>query len=382
MLCVFDKFTAQDRFHTCGERILKPLSCTSTEELNGKWELEMQYLMTDNDDAWRFLTPYNIIKNCQGQLFPIYKIQRKMSQDGRPILSVNARHLFYHLNDKIVTDVSAENLDASSALSTTWSGVEWGTGEGLVDYWFYYNTNITGINSNIKFHGVSVAYAILGAPESLVNLYSGELFRDNFYFSINSRKEGYKDNAFNLIHGFNMSGITETVDYTDTITEIRSRDNYGNESAISTVPNGSFPHQVRKFITLSYSGESNFDADTGKYFGEYSHPKTSYEVQFEDLKKTNKAKDWEDIERLAVGDTGQIYSPLLGISTTQKIISRTIDEITGKVKSVKLGDFRQSPLNPDRYSKILAVDDASSRRLDRLESAFSATEDIDHFFTD
>ena len=83
MMYVYDKMTAQNDFSKNGIRTLYPASCTNTEELNGDWILDMSYLITDLDDAWMYLTEWNIIKNNTGQLFAIFYSNPQMQADGK-----------------------------------------------------------------------------------------------------------------------------------------------------------------------------------------------------------------------------------------------------------------------------------------------------------
>ena len=384
MLCVFDKFTQKDKFYTNGERFLFPQRCETVEELNGDWSLSMDYIMNDKDDAWKCLVPFNIIKTDSGELFPIYSVKKKLNSNGLPVLSVKARHIFYYLNDKIARHVDIDKYSAYWAISKIFDNIMWGYGEGLTDYEFEFNSNIPDDKlRTAHFDGESVVYMLLGSPESIVNIYNGELYRHNFYFSINDRMEGCQDNAFNLVHGWNLTEISEEVDYSEYITELEAEDNFGQFLQVSRVPDGSFPHQVKKYLKLSYSTEEeaqNFrtpygidevkDYDTDIYYKEHRDPIVTYEINFQDLRNTNKAADWQDVERLHVGDSGRIYSEMLGISTTQKIISRTVDEITGRVKSVKLGNFKPSALHTSRFDKMENEDDSNARRLDFFESKF------------
>ena len=70
-----DKFTKQDRFKYNGIGFLRnAIQCYSEKELNGAWELSMTYPITNRDEMWKHLKPWNIIKNTKGQLFVIYKV--------------------------------------------------------------------------------------------------------------------------------------------------------------------------------------------------------------------------------------------------------------------------------------------------------------------
>ena len=95
-------------------------------------------------------------------------------------------------------------------------------------------------------------------------------------------------------------------------------------------------------------------------------------MKFEDLKDTDKHGEWAALQRFNAGDTGLIYSEKMGIDTTQKIISKTYNELTGKTENITLGNFLPSLIRSNRYSRMIATDDAANRRLDRLEAVANA----------
>lgn len=376
MICVFDKFTPQNRFNTCGERILQPLSCESTQVLNGDWSLTMEYLMSDKDDAWRYLVPHNIVRLHNGQLFPIYWMQRKVNSSGLPVVSIRARHIFYYLNDKITRNVEYYG-NCYAHINDIFNQADFGRGSGFTDYDFTYGSNIGSLKT-IKFDGCSIAYALMGAAESVLNLHNGELYRDNFYFSINDRMEGCRDNAFNLIHGFNLTEVSETLDYSEMVTDLITEDNLGHWLRTSLEPGAGIPHQVLRYQKLSYSDndENQFLSDTDELYLKNFEPIRTYDVNFVDLRKTNKARDWQDIERLKIGDTGHIYSSMLGNISAQKIIQIKTDEISQRVKSMKLGDFKHNSMHQNKYDLILQNDGSDSRRINVLEAKTAIIEMI------
>lgn len=372
MMYVYDKMTAQNDFSKNGIRTLYPASCTNTEELNGDWILDMSYLITDLDDAWMYLTEWNIIKNNTGQLFAIFYSNPQMQADGKCYMIVKARHIFYYFNDKSVHNAVITGGNASAALSAIISNMRVRHEEGMVDYTFGFSSDITNVSKSVAYDGMSVTYALLGATDSVVNTYGGELYRDNFYFSINHRKEYAQNNAFEIRHGVNMIEVSETVDVSEMVTDVYGIDNYGNQFELSYVPNGTFPHHIIKSLKFSYSGESKLSDDVGAYFSEYYTPKIAYTVKFEDLKDTDKHGEWAVLQRFNVGDTGLIYSEKMGIDTAQKIISKTYNELTGKTENITLGNFLPSLIRSNRYSRMIATDDAANRRLDRLEAVANA----------
>jgi hypothetical protein len=87
---IYDKHTEQNAFDTNGIAIINPKSATLTEELNGRYDYEITAVCDPNDDSWRALKVYNIIKSpSTGQLFMIYKV-KYTSQGGYPSVTAYA----------------------------------------------------------------------------------------------------------------------------------------------------------------------------------------------------------------------------------------------------------------------------------------------------
>lgn len=379
MICIFDKMTAQDKFDSCGERILNPSSAYVLEEFNGNYSYEMTVPILPGDDSWNYVIPHNIIKSTKGQLFPIYKVEYDWT-GSFPVVKAWARHIWYYLADKMTFDCRNDMYSCYWAIDNMMKHVAWGRGDNLTDYNFSYNSNINTLKY-AEYDEVTAANAILGGAESIVNLYGGELYRDNFYFSVNSVRELAEENAFTLLHNFNCSGVKHTIDYSNTITEVRASDNVGNAIAISRVPDRAFPHQVMLAKKLSYNKETNhtseeFYADASDLWTDNAYADITYEINFVDMKDTTRAEGWGDLEKMVVGNTGYITD---AISTSkQRIISTKYNELTGRMENVKLGSFKPSELHSTRWDKILSGDNAAYRRLDLLEqksSVFTLVED-------
>jgi phage-related protein len=91
MVHIYDKHTEQNAFDSNGIAIINPQSATITEELNGRYDYQLTAVCDPNDDSWRKLQVYNIIKSATtGQLFMIYKV-RFDSSGGYPTVTAFIR---------------------------------------------------------------------------------------------------------------------------------------------------------------------------------------------------------------------------------------------------------------------------------------------------
>lgn len=71
-------------------------------------------------------------------------------------------------------------------------------------------------------------------------------------------------------------------------------------------------------------------------------PSINYRVSFADLKNYDMYKDFIGLQECNLGDIGTVYHELLGINTTQQIVKKTINGITGETISIELGNLRKS----------------------------------------
>ena len=387
MICIWDKKTPQDKLENkslCGERILRPTSAYVIEELNGNYSYELTLPILPDDDTWKFIKPYNIIKSSQGQLFPIYKIEYDWS-GSYPVVKAWARHIWYYFADKLVFDCRIDMFSCYWAIEEVMKHIDYGRGDGLVDYTFDYSwgSDIDDVKF-LEFNEVTAANAFLGNAESIVNKYKGQLHRDNFRFSIKKFKENARENAFNLFHNYNCTGIKHTIDYSNTMTEMYVSDNCGHEMKSSFVPEtGDFPHQVTYSKKLSYDKErkkneevtfNEFYYDAEDLFFQFASPDSTYEVNFVDMKHTTKYEGWGELQYMVVGSTGYITDAVE--TSKQHIIYTKYNDITGRMENIKLGSFKPSDLHRTRWDKMLSGDTAAYRRLDLIESRVIGSDSI------
>ena len=116
MITVYDLHTEQNDFNNCGLAILKPTSAYTTEELNGSYSFEIEVPCVRDDpregryeDTWKCVKMYNILKNSEGQLFQIYKLQY-FTQNGVPYLKAWSQHIWYYLADMLTLECQGRNV--------------------------------------------------------------------------------------------------------------------------------------------------------------------------------------------------------------------------------------------------------------------------------
>ena len=369
MITVHGMHTEQNDFNNCGLAIIKPTSAYITEELNGRYDMEIEVPCIPDDpregrheDSWKFIKMYNILKSSEGQLFMIHKIDYSM-KNGVPYLRAYANHIWYYLADMLTVECEGDNV-AWAAVNHLFTprnaqgeGCTWFSGgDGLTSYEFdkWVDPELDAV-FHYKYKNVTLASALLGNSDSVINLWGGELWRDNFNFRIDRRKYDSIDDAFELIYGVNCRDVKYTEDTTNRKTEVVASCNNGMFARkVSVVPGvpASFPHQAISGLDFSYEQptEALLERDLGVWWSENTGWVYNWEVDYVDFKNTNKGADWEQRRKIRVGDTG-IVQDAFGHRQSQKVIATKYNDITGRLESIKLGTFKESGLHESRWDK-------------------------------
>lgn len=362
-ICVYDIGTPKDGFQNNGLAILMPSACETTEDLNGMWSATLTHPI-DPEGRWRYILQNNILK-INGQLFTIksYSINRNGSEKT---VSCYAEHIWYQQADGwIFPDlgylVGRSGQYALLAIKNmTYYHADPQAHEVIYDFQGHSDIEWNTDPENIVLwvmdvgDGVTPIDAMIG-DSGLIAQKGGELYRDNFYFSINARKEDARDDAFDIRIGKNLTGIRQNIDTTSFASYFRMYDDFGGWWACSWILSEElqrqFPHQVvRSAKAPAPSDKNSEDFDYDLYFngvvigqGEawfrsHCKPIIGWEIDMEDITQN---PDFEMIsdERYIVGDRGRIYDPLISDRPVEIMLtSVTRDELRGKVIRFAVGE--------------------------------------------
>ena len=346
---VYDLHEPQTGFNSNGLAALDPISCTSWHD-DDRWDVELTHPL-DEWGKWKYLLPENIIK-VRGQLFRIDRYLPKISGSERSV-SIHASHISTDMAAQIIRQATFPGGTAAQFIDFAFSSVdEPFYSEGLAPYRFEGYSNIAENLGETELVNTSLWAAIVGADNCLINRYGGELYRDNFYFSVYDRMQYAKDNAFRLRYSLDMTEISQTIDYTDFCTELHGRDNFGNEYAVWWNEGVSWAvhHPRQRAVSFTYSDfDTAFDSlvhDVEALFFASDYPKVTYEMSLANLKNDPRYADFLQLQDYQYGDSGSIYCPELDINTVQKIVAEQQDELTGDVLRMTLGNMKNSWVRP------------------------------------
>lgn len=364
-ICVYDHRTEKVDFLSNGLAILNPSEAIVHEILNGEYSLTLTHPM-DELGKWKFIREENIIK-CLGQLYRIKRVEWNHTSDFTGTLTAYAEHIFYDLNDTWIYGLGDNSdaptfaycISAMNSIMSRYVTLDEGT---MYRYDFDWSSEWEWGGNNgwtlfIDGAGQTPIEKMIGEG-GMTAMKGGELYRNNFHFSINERMENAEDNAFELRFGSNLCGLKRTVDCSTVAFHIRMTDEtlkfiMAISYAGNSFPRFQFPHNVPRSFTCTfesdfyeryYAGDVTDNEVWARIYNEIvtkfkatSLPVLCYEVEVKDLK--NVFPELTDHYRFRVGNTGVIYDKLIfnDDKVTLKITETETDGITGEVKRIVIG---------------------------------------------
>lgn len=393
--------TPQERFESesvdgNGLAILTPTVCSITEELNGTYELYMEHPL-DAEGRWKLLEVDNIIK-ADGQLFRIKQRKTKLNANGDKVRAVQCLHIWYDLAGKNCPSYTAhhyaaywfvENLRRILNEPSDPNYYYLNDGAGWYKQYDFFGEVGEGSERRSRFTtdlGDAIAYghiepanivnAVIGTESSFVNVFSKEengntitpeLYRDNFMWSLNWRKQDAKDKAFSITHKVDMIDIVEDYDTSNYYTHLHAYDNYGNFMGENVSGWGAkdagehVPRQPRvKIVKFQYTSEeaegdlwNRFQQDFWRYFRSITKPRLTLKCNYAELSDTDLYKDYIAAKHCNVGDTGTIDCVDLGIKQVMKVIRKKRDLLNRNKVEITFGSKLASITSPEYMSQTI-----------------------------
>lgn len=338
-----------------GDMTLNPTECMLTMNLNGAWSVSMTHPV---DDKLEYLTENAVICSetpvGKKQLFRIRNITKNDSS-----VTCTAYPIFFDSkNDCFLFDVRPTEKNGQEALDIMLASNEK----------YSASSDIKAVNTSYYIQK-NFMEALNGDDEnSFTSRWDGEISYDNFTVTVNEHLGA--DNGLRVEFGFNLMGISETVDMTEVATRIIPKSYNGyilpdNETVDS--PNiNKYPvvytrvieyqdiklkedaqeGDLENGITVCESLEDLYTALRNRAADEFENgidvPSITYDVDMVDLSKTDMYKDYKKLLNVNLGDTAHIGHRRLNITTEARVISMTYDMITKKVDTLTLGDYISS----------------------------------------
>lgn len=354
VLTIYIYESTETTFTHMGLGALSPSSCIITEEDNGDFSLKMTHPIKGNE-KWTKLDQQRIIKApYQGE----YQLFRIFNMFKDPITQkyfiVQARHIFYDLMDNFLEDVRPTALDGQDA------------GDYILDecqdtsHSFTFTSDIEDISTAYYIRKNPIE-AFIGPDEnSFINRWGGEITRDNFSISINSRRGA--DNGVKIAYRKNLTGLDITVNDLHVVTRVMPTaldengvlfttvTKYYDSDYISNYPHpkygvldtgirvgaevdGSIPYpdEATALTAMPLLVDAYYDAGADQ-------PQTTLNVSYIDLGKTEEYAAYADLFSVSLGDDVTVYYPPIDIDLKLRVITMQWDAILDQPYAAVIGN--------------------------------------------
>lgn len=233
--------------------------------------------------------------------------------------------------------------------------------------------------------GINLLEFLGGTTGSILDLYGGEIERDNTV--IRWRDRFGSDRGAVLKYGLNMKDIEMTIDISNTYYGVFGFVQYTDDESISrvkyntttpiTIANPTVPDNLKgtEVITLDVTNQveaptatiSEIQSQVNNYIssnkGKFS-PSINMKIDFISLKNKKGYEQFTNLFDLRLGDDVQIIFPELGLNMTTRIISYEYDILTEQYTKLELGQPKSTFLKQlndktsSLYRKIYGINQA------------------------
>ncbi len=347
-----DFFDESGRIRNLG-RVVRPLVCTCTKELGGTFELYAEFVDPDDDTADCLSGDNYIVAPVLGkwdssgkatrkqQIFFIESAEKTTDESGIVYIKAYAKQAFYKLSSRQMLKsywdqwLAGFDFPCDAALRQFANTGVWAFEVGATDI---YDRKKFPYESTVSYVG-----AIMDET-GIIRHYGAELHRDNFYFSGKKQKEfssgSASEPAFRFFAGKEISGITETIDYTGVVTALNVVLTNGYTRRLYVKPERiGLADGIEAFYESSAETDVERMAEAAAYFETVNHPQVAYVIQINALKKSGLYKDISGLVNCDIGDVGIVESRSLRISTAQKVTRTVEDVLAGEYTEIILGNI-------------------------------------------
>lgn len=367
-----------------GLAIIDFTSCHVRQEKNGMYEIE---LTAPVDEKTVYLKKQTVLKipvpyrdSYTMQLFRVYAVKKSDNDSETGRITLNLRHIFYDISRFTYGQISIENKSGQDALNQMLGGGWFGIQTETMPF-----TATSNISTQLseEYEYVTVTAALIGEENSFINRWGGELFRDNFRFSINSIMENSQTSGV-IRYATNMTEIEFTEDDSELLTDLIAWDNFGQKKTISNpdIPTDEIPHRIYKCVHFNYAklNTAQFESDAQKYFDTYSQTQVNIRAKLAQLPNTELYAGFRGLNNYEVGDRIIVYHSDLDIYYSNlEIISREFDVVirgdnaVAENVDIEIGTFKNA-ISRSAYMSETVYRESEKRipeiisRLEALES--------------
>lgn len=325
------------------------ISCTVSEERNGKYELELVYPATGQhyeDIKNRAIIAVIPCKDATLQPFRVYQISKPIG--GR--ITINARHIGYDLAKNTAMPFSIEA--SMTACNDTLQALKTNAVETCP---FTFWTDVHTISSYTQLTPSTIRQRLGGIEGSVLDQFGGEYEWDKFTVKLHSHR-GH-DLGVRLRYGTNITDLTQEEIIAETVTGVVPYWSDMNGSEVITLPEKAVYSQYadryssRLTIPLDFSGQyqeapevATLRAAAEAYITKHDIgvPTVSVKVSFINLADTLEYEDMKSLQSVHLCDTVTVQFEKLGIDTQAKVSSYKWNVLAERYDEITVGSIRTS----------------------------------------
>lgn len=326
-------------------RLSDAIACTVEENLNGLYELEMQYPITGihygdiEVDRLILATPFD---GGDPQPFRIYQISRAING----IVTINAEHISYLLNRVVVMPFQA------TSCATALDGLKSNAANNCP---FTFSTTKTG-SSTFTVSEPQPLRALLGGQKgSILDVYGkGEYEFDRWNVRLSTSRGS--DQGVTLRYGKNLTELVRDSDISNAYTGIVPF--WANaDGGLVTLPEkiiwsehrNAFAHEIVKAVDFSSEWQEaptvaqlRTRATAYVTANEGWTVSDNIKVSFVALWQTDEYKNIAVLERVHMGDTVKVVYEALGVEASAKVIRTVYDVLLERFDEIELGTAKNT----------------------------------------
>ena len=334
--------STENQFTTNGIGILADaVSCIVTEELNGEYELKMQYPITGihySEIKNRCLLFCNANRERNPQPFRIYRITKPING----IVTVYAEHISYDLSGVPVQPFTAGSAAAAITAIETGAAVA-----SPFNFW----TDKTNAGNLTVATPLSSRAALGAGDNSILGIYGGELEFDRYTVRLHGQRG--TDRGVTIRYGKNLTSLEQDENnsnvYTGVYPYYSDGDNITQLDELIVPAPGTYNYTRILPLDLSSEFESaptqaQLKATAEGYIANNNIgvPKISLAVSFAQLDQTEEYKDLALLETVYMGDTVHVEFAALGVSASARCVKTVYNVLLDRYDSIELGDARKN----------------------------------------
>ena len=322
-------------------RMADAISCTVTHEINGQYELAMEYPVTGlhydrlENGMVLFAAPDPVTAE---QPFRIYRVTRPLNG----VVTVYARHIAYDMSGISVLPFTASSLMEAFSLLPS---------KCVPSCPFTFSTT-RSVASRIRTSTPMPLWSLLGGVAgSFLDVYGGEWDFNGLTASLPSSLG--QDNGVSVRYGKNMTELEQDITVESTWAAVLPFW-YNEETGQLVKTDQPVPVQGAlgsRVLTLDFSEEweeaptvAQITARTEQYItaNKIGDPQVAWKVNMAMLDQSDEYKGMAILERVQLGDTVTVVYEPYGIDVKARAVLIEYDVLAGRYKNITLGRVKQN----------------------------------------